>query len=610
MKKKVSDIIAEFIKKKQVKHVFGIIGSANAHIFDSIHNLKYTEVVCNHHEQASTMAIQTYYRISEKVSFAIVTAGAGSSNAITGVISAWADSIPGIILSANENSNYTRENNPLRMWGIQGFDIIQMVSKITKYSTRILEPKKILYELEKAYFLSLQGRPGPCWIDIPMNIQSALVEESELEIFYQNTTIQNNLNLDPDDLVDDKICQIVNLLKTSKRPVFWLGNGIRLSNSVYLLHEMLEKIKVPFLLSWAGIDMIDSNHPLVFGRAGVYGLRYSNLVLQNCDLLITIGTRLSLSQIGYDQSELARAAKIITIDIDKTELEKIQSRDTEKICTDAGVFIKKLLSQITKPINDKEDWLNICNEYRNKYPISGPEHKDEEGFINSYKFIDRLNDFLKPNQVIVTDMGTGLLSGHQALKIKQGQRLMTSTGLGEMGYGLPAAIGASFARNKGEVLCLNTDGGMMMNLQELQTIVHHKLPIKIFIFCNDGYLMIKHTQKAILQGRHFAVSKENGVSCPNFINLAKAFDIDSYQIKTWNDFDEFIPKIQESKKTLICEIQMHPFQLFIPKLSLAMKEDGTLISPPLEDLYPFIPREELQKNMIVEILKKSKEISS
>lgn len=605
MLRKVSDLIAEFLKEKGIRHVFGIIGAGNAHIFDSIQTLGYTEIICVHHEQAACMAMQTYFRTSGKLSAALLTTGGGSTNGVTGVVSAWADSIPGLIISGNENSKYIELHENVRMWGVQGYDSLHMVEKVTKYTDRVLDPVETISKLNNAYEIAIHGRPGPCWIDIPMNVQSAVVEKQPIPTFELPTIEIQDLKQ-----LEDSVTEIISQLKVAQRPLFWLGNGIRLANAQNLVKELIEEYSIPTIVSWAGIDMIDSDHPLVYGRAGTYGQRCANFILQNCDLLICIGTRLAISQIGYEINEMARGAKIAVVDIDKNEIDKLGDRITYKINADAKDFIEMLVKN--SPRNGRSgilSWIDQCNYFKNKYPwVNENDHPDVDGFINSYTFIDKLNHHLKDNQIITTDMGTALLSGHQVLKLREGQRLMTSTGLGEMGYGLPAAMGASIANERGEVLCLNCDGGMMMNLQELQTIVHYKLPIKIIIFNNDGYLMIKHTQNALFKGRRSAVDQSTGVSCPNYSKVAEAFGMPSFQIRTWEDFDSVIPEIQEFEGPLICEVFMHPQQLFVPKLSLAIQSDGSLISPPLEDLYPFIDREELKQNMIDGIHEKSTNI--
>lgn len=605
-KKKVSDLIAEFLKLKKIKHIFGVIGSANSHIFDSVRKLKYTEIICVHHEQAATMAMQTYFRVSNKVTAALVTAGAGSANSITGVMSAWADSIPGIIISGQENSRFISTMKNMRMWGIQGYDSTDMVKNITKYQKRILNPKQTLDELNKAYNLSIAGRPGPVWLDFPINIQGEVIsiEKSKKEV-----KVSKIKNIKKNSFIKEK--KVINLLNKAKRPILWLGHGIRLANANKDLDYFLSKISIPVLLSWAGLDMISEKHRLNFGSPGVYGGRSANFILQNSDLIISIGNRMAIPMIGYEHDELARKAKIVQVDIDQLELNKLKDRTSISLLSDAKVFINFLIKNI-KNINSKNyqylDWIDKCNFYKKKYPKIGKEHNDKKNYINSYNFIDRISILLKKNQIITTDMGTALLSGHQVIKIKKGQRLMTSTGLGEMGFGLPAAIGASFAKKKAEVICFNCDGGMMLNIQELQTVVHHKLPIKFFIFNNDGYLMIKHTQKALFNGKYIGTDKQSGISCPNYKKIAKAFNINYFSIKTWADFKKNVPKILNSKKTIICDVFMDPEQGFYPKLSLTLAADGKIVSPPLEDLYPLLPRNQLKKDMIIPILEKSKNI--
>jgi acetolactate synthase I/II/III large subunit len=606
MTTKVSDLIAEFLDRHGIHHVFGIIGSGNANIFDAIDRRGKTELICVHHEQVATMAMQTYFRVSGKPTAAILTTGAGSSNGITGVVSAWMDSMPGLIISSNENSRFTRSENPLRIWGIQGYDSTEMVRKVTKYAKRVMDPAKVVYELEKAYYIAQHDRPGPCWIDIPMDVQAALVDPTKIIQFDPMDEDEAGPKALTRPSIDAAAPQVVKMLRDAKRPVLWLGQGIRLAGAVNLVEPLLAAIGVPTLVSWAGIDIIDSDHPLVYGRAGIYGQRCANFVLQNADLVVTIGTRLAIPQIGYVLDELARDAALVVVDIEECEVKKLGNRTSLTIVADAGDFVQRLLDETgTEKLTAPDAWIEQCETYRRRYPWVGPEHADQPPFINSYPFMEKLVGHFKPDQIVVTDTGTALLSGHQVLKMKSGQRLMTSTGLGEMGFGLPAAIGASFARDRGEVMCLHCDGGMMMNLQELQTIVHHQLPIKLIIFNNDGYLMIKHTQSNLFEGRPVAVNKKSGVSCPDFSALAKAFGMPAYQIRTWADFNDVLPQVQAATGPVICEVFMHPMQPFVPKLSLALRPDGTIVSPPIEDLSPLLPREELKENMIVGIHPKS-----
>ena len=608
MKQKVSEFVADYLESRGIRHVFGIIGAGNVRLFDAIAKKGYTEIVCVHHEQAATMAMQTYFRMSGKITACLLTTGGGSTNGLTGVVSAWADSIPGVVISGNEASKHTRTDNPLRMWGVQGYDSSGMMAKVCKRVSRLQDPKNIGHELETAFAISGSGRPGPCWLDIPMDLQSAVVDTEMLP----RPTAAPGLQSLPLS-VAASAGEVLALLKGSKRPVFWLGHGIRLAKAEQLIGPLLEKIGAPSLISWAGIDMLDSGHPLLYGRAGVYGQRCANFVLQNADLVVAIGTRLAMPQIGYDLSELARGAKFAVVDIDPTELTKLGERGNLPICADAGEFMKALLEAAKSERFDFGAWVKTCDGYRDKYPWvdAARGHADTNGFINSYTFMEKLNGYFKPDQVVVTDMGTALLSGHQVLKMKAGQRLLTSTGLGEMGYGLPGAMGASFARGKGEVLCLNCDGGMMMNLQELQTVKHHALPIKLIIFDNDGYLMIKHTQKSLFgKSPYVGTTKASGVSCPDFVKVAAAFEFPSYQIRTWADAEKVLPLLQAEKGPAICVVYMDPEQTFVPKQGVSPQADGSLVSPPLEDLSPLIPRAELEANMIVGLHPKSKLIGN
>lgn len=603
-KVKVSELIAQTLEELGIEHIFGIIGAGNVHLFEAISRRGYTEIVCVHHEQAACMAMQTYYRTCGKLSASLLTTGAGSTNGVTGVVSAWADSIPCLVIAGNENSKFTKPDSPYRMWGVQGYDSVDMVRKVTKYAHRVTSSDQAAYELKKAAHIALDQRPGPCWIEVPMDIQASRIDPASVAQFVAPAPVSYSTQE-----LTEQIDSVIDALLSAQRPLLWLGHGIRLAGAKKQIEPLLNLLGVPALVSWAGIDMIDSNHPMVFGRAGVYGQRASNFILQNCDYLLTIGTRLAIPQIGYDLSELARGARIDVVDIDPVEVAKHQARVQKMIVCDAAVFMNTLTERLQQRVIDpRADWLAKCNAYQDQFPWVGPEHADQGGFMNSYRFMERLNGFFKKDQIVVTDMGTALLCGHQALHIKEGQRLMTSTGLGEMGYGLPAAIGVSFAQERGEVMCLNCDGGMMLNLQELQTIAHHKLPIKLFIFNNDGYLMIKHTQNALFKSGYVGTDKASGISCPDFSKIAAAFDMPAFQIRNWDECDETLAKVQAATGPVICEVFMHPEQLFTPKLSLVAREDGTLVSPPLEDLSPLVSRDVLERAMLVGMHEKSKSL--
>ena len=598
MKKRNSDVIAKFLKEKGIKHAFGIIGSANSYIFDSINKLGYTEIVYVHHEQSAVMAMGAYFRASGKPSVALVTAGAGSSNALTGVISNWADSIPGLIISGQEQENFLQNHKNLRMYGIQGYDSPYSVKKVTKYSKTLSTTDDIYLELKNAFSISFQGRCGPVWLDLPFDVQSKEYKDGHKENKPQNKQ----------DLIPDSFCKnIYKKLKSSSRPVLIGGHGVRTSGASDLFVYLVNKLQIPTLLTWSAIDLLPDDNDHNYGRFGVQGQRSSNFIIQNSDLVIVLGSRLSLLQTGYDVRDFAPKAELIINDIDINEGSKNKTKKHTLLTTNSKTLIKNLLKE-TNYENDKRQWTTYCKKIKSKYPRIIPEHKSNK-YINSYEFIDKLSDKLNNTDIIVTDMGTALLSGHYAIKIKDGQKMFTSLGIGEMGYGLPGAIGASFTDLNKNIICLNCDGGIMMNLQELQTIKHHNLPIKIIIFNNDGYLMIKHTQKMLFNGDYNGVNADTGLSLPHFKKISNAFGFPYYRIKKWEDFDKNIKSFLNYKGPSVCEVYMDPEQEFIPKVKGIKTKCNTIFAPPIEEMSPLLPYNEVKENMISGINEKSKQIA-
>lgn len=586
---KVSDLIADFLREKQIDTVFGIIGSANSHIFDSINKLGYTKIINTHHEQAAVLAMGAYFRASGKLSAAIVTAGGGATNAVTGVVSNWADSIPGIIISGQENYNYVSTQEDLRMYGTQGLNMTKMVSEVTKKAVAFDDQMDIQTILETLDHITSIGRPGPIWLDIPMNLQAKMVNKRDWN-FIEPVKIETNIEL------------IIDEINKSKRPVIVGGNGIRLSGAKKQFNQLLDYAKIPTLLTWSGIDLLDNNNPNFFGRFGLYGQRAANFIVQNADLVLVLGSRLALPQVGYDFSQFARDAKIIVVDIDKLEGTKYP---VDFIWGDCKDVIENLIQSSYMMWGYKEEWVTHCNNLKNKYPLVEDAHKDN-GYLNSYKFITKMSDYLKDDHIVVTDMGTALLSGHQNIKLKPNQTMFTSQGLGEMGYGLPGALGAALACPNKPVLCLNCDGGIMMNLQELHTIVENNLPVKIIIFNNDGYLMIKHTQKMLFKGDYVSVNKSTGIGLPKFDKLMPAFGYKYYDLKTWNNFDQVMAYFINEPGPACLEVFMDPEQDFIPKVKGVVKEDGSIFPPPIEEMSPLLSLEDVKSNMIIEISEKSK----
>jgi acetolactate synthase-1/2/3 large subunit len=496
------------------------------------------------------------------------------------------DSIPVLVIAGNEPSHYTAEENALRIWGIQGFDSVKVMEPVTKWATRVIDSSSIAEKITTGVNVALTGKQGVSWIEVPLDVQSMRVvaQDPRMPLSFQKPFAKS-----------EQISSIVNALNHAKKPLLWLGYGIKSAKAEGVLKQFLQEHQIPFLLSWAGSDLIDNNNVLYVGKAGVYGQRHANLILQAADYILAIGTRLAIPQIGYSLEELAPEARIDLVDIDSNEVHKLGERATEAIQADAGDFLSQLLKGLSSKSNlTFPNWLDHIANVKEKFPLIAQEHEDTNGYMNSYKVIERLNGHFKDDSIFVTDMGTALLSGFYGLNLQENQRLMTSTGLGEMGFGLPAAVGAAFGRPEKEIICLNADGGMMMNLQELQTIVHHNLNVKIFIFNNDGYLMIKRSQIALLESRFVGVDTQSGLSCPNFEKISTAFEIPYFKLRKWEDFDHGFKEVLNKKGPSIIEIYMDPVQGFFPRLMTSASPNGALVSPPLEDLSPLISIEDLE----------------
>lgn len=601
---KVSDYITQLFVDYNIKHVFSISGAGNVHLLNSI--LENPELVSihPHQEQSGVIASIAYKRVCGRLGVMITTSGGAATNAITGALDAWADSIPVLIISGQEKSEFVNLHQNLRMWGVQGFDIAKTVANITKYAVLITDPKRVKYEFQKAIYLAESGRPGPVWIDIPTDVQAAQIDPNELENFVPEIE-----NVKPE--FNGLIKQLEDMLKLAQRPVFIFGNGVRLSGSEHLLPLLLDKFKIPFMLAWNGIDMMPSDHPLNYGREGTYGQRCANFVVQNADLIITVGTRMAIPQIGYDYKEFGRDAKKVVVDIDRTELDKFVSDSSFMLIeANASNFLNEMMENISAPRIDISKWVETCNLWRSKYPFVEPNgmHKEQDGKLNSYAFVWELNKHFEQDEIVVCDMGTALTCTHQSIMLNGKQRMVTSTGLGEMGFGLPGAIGASLASDDGRVICINGDGSMMMNLQELQTIVELNLPIKIFVYINDGYLTIKHTQNNMFGKKFVGSGKSSGVTCPDFEKVGKAFGFKTFKINSLDEAKNIIPKVLKEDGPVLCEVFTHSFQLLAPKTSFNINPDGTFVSPPLEDLSPFLSREELKKEMIISLHSKSLQI--
>jgi acetolactate synthase-1/2/3 large subunit len=582
---RLSDYVASFFKNKGSDICFAITGAGNIRIIESFSDvMKY---VCPHHEQAAVMSAITYWRISKKLPVVTVTGGPGALNSLIGLADAHLDSIPIILIAGQEKAEYIESNQNMRALGVQGLKMWEVVESLTKKSFIVTDPTKIKSVLDEAYIEATTGRPGPVWIEIPQDVQWA-------EIIPENL-VSNSLEVSVSNFTNEDLDFILSAINSSKRPLFWAGNGIRLSDSVDAFKKLLEKLQIPVLSTWQGADIIKDDHPLFVGRAGQYGQRHANFALQSCDLLICLGTRVALPQRGFNDNNFAPNALKIVVDIDKTELSKFNFDNYKSICCNVKDVIDKLNQKIERSLSFSK-WKNLCDYWKSKYPMVNEDYTSEG--VNSYFFIDRLSDFLNDDEIIVTDMGTSLTCTHATIRLKKNQRLVTSTGLGEMGFGIPGAVGASLASGKRVVLVCG-EGSLMMNLQELQTVQSLNLSIIILMLNNSGYLTIKHTHHALYksQGNATATDDKNGVTFPDFKKVALAFDYDYKLVDDKSSFEDLLDSLSSIKSSIFVEIKMPKYQELIPKMAVQINEKGEMFTPSLEFMYPFLPNDVVDQEM-------------
>ena len=589
---KLSNYVFDFLSELGISHVFMIVGGANSHLADSLVRHKKLKFVCTQHEQVATMAAEGYARVNGGPGAALVTSGPGGTNAITGVCGAWCDSIPCIFISGQVPLAFTTKGNTIRQLGVQQINIIDLVQPITKYAVMVEDGQDIRYHLERAVQEAIYGRPGPVWLDIPTDIQRAEIEPDKLERFIP----PEDASLDLFEL--QKIEEVVKLVSQAKRPVIIGGHGIRLAKAQNEFRKLVETLKFPVVLTWNGIDLIEHCHPLFIGSAGVMGQRGANFAIANSDLILSIGSRLDTRQVGNSPELYARYAKKIVVDVSRHELNKKLIKIDVPLCLGAKLFINRFLDQIPEVQNVKP-WLEKCCEWRLKYPIVLPEYYREKNGVNSYVFIDTLSNLLKRDDVVVTDVGTSFTCTMQTFKIKMGQRLFTSMGLASMGYGLPGAIGAWYGAGQPQrIIGIFGDGGFQVNIQELQTVMYYKIPIKIFLLNNGSYLTIKRTQEMFFNGRYAGSEPGSGYSTPNFTKVAAAYGLQTFPIVSQEKLKEKIKTVLNMSGPVLCEIQMPEDQPLIP-LSVLDRSKGYAGSP-IEVMYPFLPEKEFQDNMIAQ----------
>jgi acetolactate synthase-1/2/3 large subunit len=596
---KLSNYIFSKLVSEGIDTVFLVTGGGAMHLNDAIGRTSGLKFVCNHNEQASAIAAEGYARVKNKPAIVNVTTGPGSINSLNGVHGAFTDSIPMIVISGQvkrETIMSTYNIEGLRQLGDQEVDIINMVKGITKYAVEVTDPNSIKYHVEKAIHLSTSGRPGPVWISIPVDVQAAEVDIDTCEGFSPQV-----LEID-DHLLDKDLSEIVKRISNSKRPVIIGSTGIRLANALSEFEEFATITGIPVVTAWSH-DIIHHDHPNYVGKQGSIGNRAGNFAVQNSDLVIIIGSRMPIRQLSYNWENFARDAYKIHIDIDPAELQRPFLKADLPLVYDAKFILTSLIQYVRKEKNqfDFKEWLDWCIIRKNKYPVVQDHHKDPLKPINPYYFIHTLQTLLSGDDVIVCGNATACIVPFQTSFIKKGQQLFSNSGSASMGYDLPAAIGAAIADPKKRIICFAGDGSILMNLQELQTIKHNNLNIKIIVLDNNGYLSIKSTQQNFF-GLAIGSAPDNGVSFPDMEKVGNSFNIPSYTLKEF-DFKEELLKLISLDGPILINVKLDPLQMFEPKLSSKKLPDGKMVSAPLEDMFPFLSEQELQSNMIVKTVK-------
>ncbi len=597
MKVKVSDYIVKRLEEWGTRHVFLVTGGGAMHLNDSFGKAPGIKYICTHHEQAAAIAAEGYARLTGTPGVLNVTTGPGGINALNGVFGAWTDSIPMLVLSGQvkrETCMATYGRGDLRQLGDQEVDIIRMVKGITKYCAFVDDPNSIGYDLDRAWYLAKNGRPGPCWLDIPIDVQSALIEPDELRKYdaSEDRTSWNSVE------IREQVREVLARIASAKRPVIMAGTGIRLSDALHEFEDVIRKLRIPVTTAWTH-DLIGSDDELFCGRPGTIGERAGNFTVQNSDLLLVLGSRLNIRQISYNWISFARNAFKIQVDIDPAELNKPTVKPDLPVHCDLKVFMMEMASQLNSgsaATGSHKEWLSWCQERRRRYPVVRQEQRGSDDKVNPYGFIDSLFNHLQEDDVVVCGNASACIIPFQAGYIKKGQRLISNSGSASMGYDLPAAIGAAVARGGGRVVCLAGDGSLQMNIQELQTLVHHRLPVKLFVLNNGGYLSIRATQTGFF-GRLVGESCTSGVSFPSALKLGAAYGIPSYEVKSIADVGTIWAGLDAPGPALF-EIHLDPKQEFEPRIRSRQLPDGKIVSPNLEDMYPFLSPEELASNMV------------
>ena len=596
---KLSDYIIQYLEQLEISHMFMLPGGGAMHLNDSLGKSKRIQYVACLHEQACAIAAEAYARVTNKPGLLMVTTGPGGTNAITGVAAAYVESSPMIVLSGQVKLADQIRDQGIRQQGMQELDIVSIVKPITKYAVMVTKPEMIKYHLDKAVYEANSGRKGPVWLDIPLDIQAAIIDEKNL-IGWVPKESGNAIKGQPD-FLEQQVLQVVKCLNMSERPVLLAGNGIRLSDGIQEFTELVEYLQIPVLTTWNGIDLIENNHPLFFGRPGGMGQRYANFIQQNSDFYLSIGARMNLLQTGYNFDGFAREAVKIMVDIDENELNKINVRPQIPICADAKMFMEEFLRNKDRiKVKKRSDWFAYANKMKQKYPSVRKEHWQQEYEVNTYALLDVITKQMAEDDIYVSgSSGTCIDVSMQVFRVKKGQRVFSTKGLASMGFGVPATIGACLAGNGRRTVCVNGDGGFQMNIQELETIRRLSLPIKIFVLNNQGYAQIHATQKNIFKGHYVACDEGSRLTLSPISDVAAAYNLKTVKICSNQELRKKVKEVLEFNGPVVCEVQVPISLSAFPKQVSYKRPDGQMESLPLEYMNPPLPEEEMRENMLI-----------
>ena len=594
MRIKVAKYIAEFLLRNGIKDCFMVTGGGAMHLDDAFGHQDGLNCVFNHHEQACAIAAEAYTRMTGKIAAVCVTSGPGGTNAITGVLGGWLDSIPMFVISGQvkrETTTWSCSELGLRQLGDQEFDIIHSVSNMTKYSVMLTNPVETAYHLEKAMYLALSGRGGPVWIDVPLDVQGAMIETDDLIHF---NPASEKPWLVPE-ISAEAVDAIMSRIQNARAPLILAGTGIRLGGAEEELLKVLEKLQIPVVTAWNANDTVAFDNPYFAGMPGTVGTRPGNFAVQNCDLLISLGCRLNIRMIGYNHYDFAKNAYKIIVDIDPRELIKPTVRPDMPVNADVKDVLSAILERDYTPSPNHAKWVEWCRNLVKSYPAALDEyHNDGSKLINPYIFMDILFSQLNFDDRIICGNGSACVITFQACKIKQGQRMFTNSGCAAMGYGFPAAVGVAVSDNSRRTICIDGDGSFMMNIQELATVAYNHLDIKIFILNNNGYHSIRQTQTNLFQPPFIGIDTTSGIGFPDFGKLADAFGIPYYMLNSEKNCADVLRQVLECEGPCLCEVVVDHAQNFAPKSSSKVLPDGKIVSPSLDDMAPFLDREEFE----------------